>query len=257
MAKGISVKLKSYQDTVPKLLSLIKLNEELKKHNKIVLKPYLSSDLAKSTKGEFVESVLQYCLKHKNPEAQIFIAEGADGASTMDLFDELGYKGLSEKYSIGLIDLNDAETKEIRDGGFLKFNRIMYPEILMDSFVISLPFLNEDAELEMIGSLSSMIGAFPSSFYKGVFSSKKKKIRKEPIKYAIHDILKAKMPDLAIIDASAKGSLLAGQPLEMDKQAARLLGKEWKSIQHLKLLDESFSPREEGSKRSNSIILIK
>ena len=65
------------------------------------------------------------------------------------------------------------------------------------------------------------------------------------------------MPDLAIIDASAKGSLLAGQPLEMDKQAARLLGKEWKSIQHLKLLDESFSPREEGSKRSNSIILIK
>lgn len=257
MAKGISVKLKSYEDTIPKLLTVIKLNEELKKHNKIILKPYISPDLAKSTKVEFVEPILQYCLKHKNADAQIFIAEGADGADTLDLFDELGYKGLSEKYSIGLVDLNDAETKEVKDGSFLKFSRIMYPAILLDAFVISLPYLTEDSEVEVIASLSSMLGAFPSSQYTGFFSSKKTKIRKEPIKYAIHDILRVKTPDLAVIDASLKGVLLAGQPLEMDKQAAVLLGKEWRNVQYLKLLDELLTPKPETSKRSNSITLIK
>lgn len=257
MAKGVSVKLKSYGDTIPKLLSLIKLNEELPKHNKIVLKPYLSLDSSQSSKADFVEAVLQYCLKYKNIDAQIFIAEGADGASTMDLFDELGYKKLSEKYSVGLVDLNEAETKEVQDGNFLKFERIMYPELLLDSFVISLPYLAADSETEMIGSLSSMVGAFPSSYYKGIFSSKKTKIRKEPIKYAIHDVVRVKMPNLAIIDASAKGALIAGQPLEMDKQAAKMLDLDWRSVQHLKLIDESIGEREETSKRANSITLIK
>lgn len=202
MAKGISVKLKTYSDTIPKLLNLIKLNEELKKHNKIVLKPYLHADSTKSTKAEFVEPVLRYCLTNKNLDAQVLIAEGADGANTMDLFNELGYNKLAEAYSIGLVDLNDSATQEIKDGEFLKFERIMYPEILLDAFVISLPSLSEDAETGITGSLASMLGAFPSSYYKGIFSSKKTKIRKEPIRYAIHDILKCKMPNLAIIDAS-------------------------------------------------------
>jgi len=253
MAKGISVKLKSYGDTVPKLLSLIKLDSELKKHNKIILKPYLSANLDKSSKAEFVESVLEYCLKHKNLDAQLFIAEGADGANTIDLFDELGYKKLSEKHQVGLIDLNNSETKEIIDGEFMKFERIMYPEILLDAFVISLPNLVEDEELGIVGSLSSMIGAFPSSYYKGLFSSKKTKIRKEPIKYAVHDILKCKMPNLAVIDASIKGSILAGQPLEMDKQAAHLLAKDWKSIQYLKLMDETYKEKPVKSKEIENV----
>ena len=91
-----------------------------------------------------------------------------------------------------------------------------------------------------------MLGAFPADYYSGFFSSKKSKIRKHPIKYSIHDILKCKMPDFTIIDASEKGIILAGRPLEMDKQAARLLEKDWKSISHLRLVDETFA--EEGDK---------
>src|SRR3989338_5950877 len=135
----------------------------------------------------------------------------------------------------------------------MKFERIMYPEILLDAFVISLPNLVEDEELGIVGSLSSMIGAFPSSYYKGLFSSKKTKIRKEPIKYAVHDILKCKMPNLAVIDASIKGSILAGQPLEMDKQAAHLLAKDWKSIQYLKLMDETYKEKPVKSKEIENV----
>jgi len=241
MAKGVSIKFKSYHETVPKLLQLIKLEKEIQRHNKIVLKPSLKNHDAQSTPVEFVEEVLKYCISHKNSDAQVFIAEGSDGEETIDMFDSSGYKALSEKYNIGLLDLNESEIEEIQDGEFIKFESIAYPKILLDSFIISLPKLAEDPELDIQGSLSTMLGAFPSKYYQGIFARKKSKIRKWPIKFSIHDILRCKMPNFAIIDASEQGSIIAGMPLDMDKQAAKLLGKEWKDISHLRLIDESFA----------------
>ena len=136
--------------------------------------------------------------------------------------------------------MNTAEVNEVRNSGFVKFDGIMYPKILSDSFVISLPPLGEHPEFEISGSLANMIGAYPSKYYKGFFTKKKTKLRNWPIRYSIHDILKCKLPNFAIIDASDKGFILAGQPLEMDKQSVKLLGREWKTVSHLKLAHESF-----------------
>lgn len=241
MAKGVSIKFKSYKETIPKLLQLIKLEKEIQKHNKIVLKPSLKNHDVQNTPVEFIEEVLKYCLANKNSETQIFIAEGSDGEQTLDMFESSGYKSLSEKYNIGLLDLNESEVEEIQDGEFMKFESIAYPKILLDSFIISLPKLAEDSESEMQGSLSTMLGAFPSKYYQGIFARKKSKIRKWPIKYSIHDILRCKMPNFAIIDASEQGIIVAGVPLDMDKQVAKLLGKEWKDVPHLRLVDESFA----------------
>ena len=157
----------------------------------------------------------------------------------MDLFEEKGYKKLAEQYSVGLIDLNTAEVEEIFDGDFLKFENVKYPKILSESFIISLPTLTEDEELDMQGSLALMIGAFPARYYSGLFSSKKNKIKKWPLKYSLHDIIRCKMPEFAVIDASAKGSILAGVPIEMDKQGAALLGKDWKAVGYLRLISDS------------------
>ena len=101
-----------------------------------------------------------------------------------------------------------------------------------------MPKAVEHEETGISGSLSSMLGAFPSSHYSGFFSSTKNKIRKWPLKFSIHDIVKCKMPELALIDASHHGFILAGQPLETDKHAAKLLGKNWKEVAHLKLIDD-------------------
>ena len=147
---------------------------------------------------------------------------------------------MAEKYSIGLIDLNNTELEEINNPDFQKFPSILYPKLLKDSFVISLPPLFLDDELEIVASLSNLIGAFPASEYSGFFTSRKTKIRKWPIKYSIHDILKCKLPDLSIVDASSKGYILTGQPIEIDKQCAKLLDLDWKNISHLKLISESF-----------------
>jgi len=239
MVKGISIRLKSYEETVPKILELIKLDKELKKHSKIILKPSLKNSESKNTPASFVESVLKFCIQHKNPATEVYIAEGSDGEETADLFNNLGYRELAERYSVGLIDLNDTETEEIKSE-FMRFNSIHYPTILLDGFVISLPVLSTDQETEVAASLSNMLGAFPASHYSGFFSSTKSKIRKWPIKYSIYDIIKCKVPELAIIDASEQGLVFAGQPVEMDKQAAKLIGFEISEVPYLGLIEEDY-----------------
>jgi uncharacterized protein (DUF362 family) len=247
MIKGASIKFTSYSESVKKILELLKVQNELKKFDKIILKPTLKNEET-FTPIEFTESVIQFCLDNKNPIAEIYIAEGADGHDTTELYESSGYQNLAEKYSIGLIDLNETEVEEISNPDFLKFESINYPKILLDSCVISLPILNQDDETEISGSLVNMLGAYPAQNYAGFFSLKKNKIRKWPIKYSIHDIIKCKMPNFSVIDASKQGYILAGLPIEIDKQASKLLNIEWKSIPHLKLIDESFPQNVEKNK---------
>jgi len=247
MVKGVAVKLNSYEETIPKVLSLIKFDEEIKKHEKIVLKPSLiAGEPELSTNSEFVEQVLKFCVENKNPGTEIFIAEGCDGQETKEMFDELGYTNLSEKYGVGLIDLNNSEVEDLENEKFLKFDKIKYPKILSESFIISLPVLFEHRELGLAASLDNMLGAFPAKYYKGFFSNSKNKIKKYPKKYQIHDIIQCKIPEFTVIDASEQGLLIAGQPLEMDKQAAKSMGVSWQSVDHLKLLDETLSGQEDG-----------
>jgi uncharacterized protein (DUF362 family) len=251
MVKGVSIKFKTYSESVGALLNLIKLSAELQNHDTIIVKPYLKNLSSKNSEPALVESVLKYCLMNKREGAQVFIAEGSDGEDTNRMFEVSGYKKLAEHYNIGLIDLNTSEVEEIQDGEFIKFDKIYFPQILKNSFVITLSPASEDAETEITGSLATMLGAFPSRHYKGFFSSSKSKIRKWPIKYSIHDILRCKMPNLAIVDAADKGLLMAGQPMEIDKQLCKLLGKDWKSVGYTRLVDESFSAKKENALPDN------
>ena len=239
--KGASIKFISYQETIPKILELMKLSYEIKKYDKIIIKPHLSEDSELSTPIQLVEATIKFCLQHKNPITEILIAEGAEGIPTEDLFESLGYKKLAENYNISLIDLNNTETEEIVSPDFIKFETISYPKILLNSFIISLSKAAEHDEPLISASLTNMLGAFPASHYKGFFSKDKNKIRKWPIKYSLHDILRVKIPDFAIIDHSSQGTIMAGLPLELDKQAAKALGKDWRNIPYIKLLDEAFS----------------
>jgi uncharacterized protein (DUF362 family) len=242
MVKGLAVKLKSYDETIPKVLTMIKLADELKKHKNIVIKVNLvPGQPQNSTKTEFVEPLIQFCIANKNQGTTIILAEGSDGAETRDLFDEYGFTRLAEKYSLGLIDLNEASSVEVQNPEFLRFKSIHYPEILLNSMVITASPARPHNELGLSASIDTMLGAFPGYKYRGFFSNTKKKLRDYPLKYQIHDILKCKMPDLAVIDAGESGFLIIGKPLDMDKQAAKLFSLDWNEIAHLRLVDESFS----------------
>ncbi|MEK6908620.1 MAG: DUF362 domain-containing protein [Nanoarchaeota archaeon] len=249
MVKGLAVRLKSYGETIPKVLNLIKLSDELKKHKNIIIKIHLiPGHPENSTKIEFLEPLIQFCVTNKNPGSDIILAEGCDGAETRDLFDEGGFTRLAEKYSIGLIDLNESSSVEVQNPEFLRFKSIHYPDLLLNSFIITATPARQHPDLVFSASLDTMLGAFPGYKYRGFFSNMKKKLREHPTKYQIHDILKCKMPDLAIIDAGEKGFLITGKPLDMDKQATKLFGLDWNNVPHIRLVDESFSqvPKEEG-----------
>lgn len=240
MAKGASIKFTSYEETVPQLLNLLKLDRGLKQSNKIVLKP----SILDATEGahpslEYMEQIIKFCLDNMNPNSELLIAEGADGYDTHDLFEEIGYKKLAEKYDVGLVDLNNTELEYVKNEDFVNFEGIYYPKILLDSFLISITKLSENDELGITGSVAGMLGTFPSSEYRGFLTKRKTKLRKSPITHAVHDIMKCKAPDFAIIDASDKGFLLAGLPLDIDKHAAKILGKEWRSIPYISLMEDS------------------
>ena len=255
MVKGVAVTLKSYEETIPKLLKMIKFDDELKKHEKIILKPNLiSGEKESSTSVDFMEQVLKFCMENKNPGTDISIVEGCDGRDTMDVFEELGYSSLAEKYGIGLIDLNDTETEEIENQNFLKFTEIMYPKILLDGFIISIPLLQKNDQTGISASLDSMIGAFPAKHYRGFFSKTKSKLNRYSKQHQIYDILKCKMPDFTIMDVPVKGIVLAGQPLEMDKQAAKALGLNPDSIEHLNLIEKGPQNEDLSEKEINELI---
>jgi uncharacterized protein (DUF362 family) len=251
-AKGVAVSLKSYKETIPKILGLIKFQNELKKHDKIVLKPNLIPGFPEiSTKPEFLEQILDFCIKNKNPGSEIFIAEGCDGQDTQEIFDDFGFSALAERYGVGLIDLNNSETEIIENPDFIKFESIHYPKLLSESFIISCPQLGSHGDIGVAASLDNMIGAFSSNHYSGFFSSTKNKLAKYPLKYQIHDILKCKFPDLAVIDGNELNVILVGQPLEMDKQSAKALGLNWKNLPHLRLIDESFNSSNSSNTADN------
>lgn len=251
MTKGVSIKLTSYDETMPKLFKLIKFDQELKRHESIVLKPFLHEDPAHSTPLAFVESVVRYCSEHKRPETNVYLAEGAEGVDTSQLFEEQGYRALAEKYNVSLIDLNTTETEPVGKNEFVGFEQVLYPSILKNAFVISLPVVKTHETAQLHASLTNMLGAFPAQHYKGFFSRRKNKLDAYPHKYQVHDINLCKLPNFAILELRDKGVLLAGHPLEMDKQAAKLLGMDWRSIGYLRMLDETFASIAEKQELSN------
>lgn len=244
MVKGVSIKFKSYAETVPQLLKLIKLDVELKKHTSIVLKPGMDNGGENASNVMFTEAVAKYCIENKAPGSEVFIAEGCDGVDTLEVFEEKGYKSIAEKYGIGLVDLNKVECEQIFSSDFMALPSVYYPILLKDSFVISLPKLSKSVSYDFVGSLSNMMGTYPLKHYKGLFSKRKNKLDAHSSKYLIHDSIICKMPNLGLIDASDQGAILAGKPIEIDKQAAKLLDIDHRTVSYLKIIEERLAQME-------------
>jgi len=230
-------------------LDSLDFSKKIEKENKIILKPNLTccKEFPTTTHPKFVEEIIKYIRKY-NKEAELIIAEGSGGDPTEKCFKALGYKELSEKYNIPLINLNAVETLRIENPEFKKFSFIDYPKILLDGFLISLPVLKEHIEATVTISLKNMLGCYPSA-QDG--KNWKTEMHQWHIDYSIHDIVVCRYPDFAICDASVGqlkneiygpqkefNLLLAGEPLELDKRGAFILGHDWEKIRHLVFIDE-------------------
>jgi len=247
----VEQKFVSYEKSVKNLLDKAGFKEVIRKERKIILKPNLTKCKAfpTTTDAEFVEAVIKY-IRKCNKKAKIIIAEGSGRSSTEKCYKKLGYLKL-DKYDVELVDLNNAETIKKRSKRFKKFRSIEFPKILLDGFLISLPVLKGHGETKVTISLKNMIGCYPACYYQESGHNWKNILHKIGINNSIHDILSIRPPDYAICDASIAqleheingypkeiGLLLAGNPLEVDKRGALLLGYDWKRIPHLVLAME-------------------
>jgi len=247
MKKIALVKFSSYRESIPSVLDELGAREVLSQQSKIALKPNLVCNRKPpvTTPVNFTKEVLNYCLDCS--KAKILIAEGAS-ANTWDCYKNLGYLDLAKRYGIKLIDLNEEEVMVKQSSLFKKFDYIYFPEVLEDCFLISLPVLKDHIEAKVTISLKNMLGCLPKGKYKGekYEGSWKAKMHRWPVDYSIHDVLVCKFPDLAIVDASTgqrghevSGTpekfnlILAGDPVEVDKKGAEILGKDWREVKHI------------------------
>lgn len=81
-----------------------------------------------TTPAELVEEVIKFC--QDNSKAEIIIAEGSGGCDTQKAFADLGYRQLSQKYQIKLIDLNREERILLKNPKALVLKKVKLPKII-------------------------------------------------------------------------------------------------------------------------------
>lgn len=241
----------SYNESVAAAFDEIDAGNTLAKQSAILIKPNLinSSPPPVTTPVACCEAVIEYIRSYS--KATIVIAEGCGDAilETDEIFDMLGYRDLAIRQAVDLVDLNTSPLNKFENRNCSVFPEIYLPEVAFSHFIISLPVLKAHSLSVITGTLKNMIGFAPPKFYSGRLGGWKKSVFHQNLQQSIIDLNSYRSPDLSLMDASVGlaefhlgGShcsppvkkIIAGfSPLEVDRQAAKLLGLDWKRIPHL------------------------
>ncbi len=240
----------SYQKSVPDILDTIRADRIFSDCRHILLKPNLvnADPFPVTTSCALCEAVIRYIQSCSN--ADITIAEGCGDAcrETAEVFDLLGYTRLALQYGVQLMDLNVAPLVEKREGRNKLYPVMYLPQIMFETFVLSLPVLKAHSLAQMTGTLKNMMGMLPPKYYSGGGIWKKAMFHHR-MQDSIIELSRYRTPDLSLMDASIGLSnyhlggpecnppvnrLIAGDdPWKMDRYAAQLLGLNPEKIKHL------------------------
>ncbi|MEW5736972.1 MAG: DUF362 domain-containing protein [Thermodesulfobacteriota bacterium] len=247
-----SVAFTSYAESVPAALSAVGAEKLFAQNRPILIKPNLVTDVPHpvTTHPDCCEAVVLFA--RMAGARDIIIAEGSGdpNQSTMEIFRKLGYFSLAERHNVRLVDLNEepCETREIPS--LRVFPTMHLPAVARERFIVSVPVLKAHSLACMTGTLKNMMGFAPPSHYAGRYGVWKKAAFHEDMHEAIRDLNRYVTPGLTLLDASVGlctyhlggprcrppvARILAGtDPLAVDREAARLLGLDWRSIDHLR-----------------------
>ncbi len=249
--KTACINFSSYSESIEVVLNQLNVADRIQNEAKIIIKPNLvnASPPPITTPVACCEAVVEYLFKYS--KAEIIIAEGCGDMDmeTDEIFDALGYTQLSRDYHVSLIDLNRASLKKLKDPQCSRFPEIYLPEIAFSHFIISLPVLKVHSLAGITGALKNMMGFAPPKHYAGTYGYWKKSDFHKDMHQSIRDLNKYRTPDLSLIDATIGLSeyhlggaecsppvnkiVASFDPVACDRQAAKLLGKDWKKIPHL------------------------
>ncbi|MEM7826779.1 MAG: DUF362 domain-containing protein [Candidatus Aenigmatarchaeota archaeon] len=273
MSKVFDTSFLNYDESVARIFNAMKPKIEKRK---IVIKPNLTTNLNPpvTTDVNCVRAILK-CLQNFNGE--IIIAEGSGGCDTLKAFNALGYEELCEEFGIRLIDLNREERVEIENHSALRLKSMLYPKILLDSYLISVPVPKEHSSAIITNSLKNMFGVYLSKKYLAKYSGLRKigvivarsifargwskaDLHVFGVHESIYDLNLYKKPDLTICDAriGQKGNEIDGvackpplnriigafDPVACDSYVSKIFGYDWKEIKYLRYCHEKIGDAE-------------
>jgi len=193
--------------------------------------------------------VINFVRRHT--QAPIVIAEGCGDArlETPEVFARLGYDALAKALDVGLLDLNTAPLKRLTDPACRVFPEMWLPAAVFEHVLISLPVLKAHSMCRLTGSMKNMMGLAPPERYGGRFGSWKKAAFHQDLDAAIVELNRYRRPDFTVMDATVGladfhlggaccrppvNRILAGRDARaLDREAAGLLGMDWREIGHL------------------------
>lgn len=242
----------SYETTVGRCMEAAGAADVLAGGRPVMLKPNLinASPHPVTTPTAFCAAVIAFIRVHT--DAPIVIAEGCGdaGLQTPEVFARLGFEALSRELEVALLDLNTAPLVCRRDSSRPVFPEIWLPRAVFEHVLISLPVLKAHSLCRLTGSLKNMMGMAPPEHYGGRYGSWKKAAFHHRLDEAIVDLNHYRGPDFTVMDATiglaeyhlggasceppANCILSSRDARALDREAASLLGLDWREIGHLR-----------------------
>jgi uncharacterized protein (DUF362 family) len=156
---------------------------------------------------------------------------------------------MAEKQGVPLVDLNYGPVKKLENPACPIFPEMYLPEIAFNHYIISVPVLKAHSLAGITGSLKNMMGFAPPKYYSGRYGIWKKAVFHGKMHESVIDLNRYLVPNLSIMDCSIGMAefhlggpqcdppikkIIAGyNPWEVDREAAGLLGLDWRNIRHI------------------------
>lgn len=249
--KPALVPFTTYEEAIGRALDAIGASAVLGRQTAILIKPNLVTAEGHpiTTHPDCCAAIIEYIRAYS--AAAIVIAEGCGDAhmETTEIFAGLGYDRLAARYGVSLVDLNHAPTVCRVRSDCPVFPEMVLPEIAFTHFILSVPVLKAHSLANITGTLKNMMGFAPPAHYAGRGGFWKKALFHENMQQSIVDLNRFRTPDLTLLDARTGlaryhlggpccdppvNRIVAGfDPVAVDREAARLLGLDWRTIGHL------------------------
>jgi uncharacterized protein (DUF362 family) len=248
-----TTRFSSWQESVARLLSAARLADHLPPGQQILIKPNLVEphNPPITTPVEIIASMVEY-IRSISPDAKIIVGEGCGSLAydTWHVFSALGYTDLADKCQVTLVDLNDAPLVKKRNSSCNRWPEMYLPQIVFDSFLISVPVLKAHSLAGVTLTMKNMMGLAPPAHYQQGGHWKKASFH-QGIQEAVFDLNRYRTPDFTLLDATVGmqkahlwgptcdpplNRLAAGyDPVAIDSYGCQLLGRKWSEIGHLQM----------------------
>jgi len=241
----------NWSEAVAPLLRRSGLPELLDSAATVLIKPNLVENFPPpiTTPVGLVAEIVAF-LRRECAKLRIVIGEGTGSRAydTFHPFRELGYVKLAEEFGLELLDLNDAPLRCLALPQCSRWPEMYLPEILFDSFLLSVPVLKAHSLAGVTLTMKNMMGCAPPSHYQKGGHWKKSAFHAD-VQAAVLDLNRYRTPDFTVLDATVgmreahlwgphcdppPGRLVAGtDPVAIDVYGAGLLNRDWRQIGYL------------------------